>query len=314
MDIKQLQQEFYTKFHKRCIPLLTNFEQERKTKFVFCSILVILAVVAGLGIIAVSAKHGGIDENIIALAVGILAVVFTIVFNIGKSFELKIKSVVMPAFCRCLGDFQWNMGGSADFHLFASAGVVPSNYDITESDDIFTGTYKEVPIEINEVCYKEVRYTSSGGRTRKYENTVFDGVVITLGMNKNFKGQTVVAPNSLLHSSPVPNLVHTTLEDTKFEKTFDVYTTDEVEARYLLTPSFMERLVNIKTAFKSDKLSCAFYLDKLFISIDTRRDMFVLGSLLKPTNDKKQFFTMFEEVTSIIELIDQLKLDQKIGL
>ena len=37
-------------------------------------------------------------------------------------------------------------------------------------------------------------------------------------------------------------------------------------------------------------------------------------SLFKKIDDPKQFFTMFEEILSIIKLIDHFKLNQKIGL
>ena len=35
------------------------------------------------------------------------------------------------------------------------------------------------------------------------------------------------------------------LEDISFDKRFNVYTKDQVEARYLTTPTFMERLKNL---------------------------------------------------------------------
>jgi hypothetical protein len=42
------------------------------------------------------------------------------------------------------------------------------------------------------------------------------------------------------------------LENVEFEKIFDVYSDDEIEARRLLTPKMMEKLVNFakKSKFK----------------------------------------------------------------
>ena len=48
--------------------------------------------------------------------------------------------------------------------------------------------------------------------------------------------------------------------------------------------------------------------------MDVRRDMFKIGSLFKKVNDEKAFMKMYEELESIIKLIDHFKLDQKIGL
>ena len=39
------------------------------------------------------------------------------------------------------------------------------------------------------------------------------------------------------------------LEDIEFEKRFDTYSTNQVEARYLLTTLFMKRFENLKTPF-----------------------------------------------------------------
>lgn len=36
------------------------------------------------------------------------------------------------------------------------------------------------------------------------------------------------------------------LEDINFSKNFDVYSEDEVEARYLLTPTFIEKFLKLK--------------------------------------------------------------------
>ena len=76
----------------------------------------------------------------------------------------------------------------------------------------------------------------------------------------------------------------------------------------------MEKLNNVKMSFHSDKISFSFYENLLLVGIHTKKDLFSLGSLVRPVNDEKQFFQMFEEILSIIQLIDHFKLDQKIGL
>ena len=48
------------------------------------------------------------------------------------------------------------------------------------------------------------------------------------------------------------------LEDIYFNKQFNVYSDDEVETRYLLTTTFMERLSNLKKSLKLKNLKCAF--------------------------------------------------------
>ena len=157
----------------------------------------------------------------------------------------------------------------------------------------------------------EAEYTKGRGRNK---TTIFEGVIVKLSMNKDFKGHTVIKADSIFHTSPSSALRHTTLEDVVFENKYDVFTDDEVEARYLITPSFMERMNNVKMAFEATGITCAFYRNKLILTIPTCRDLFSLCSLVKPIDDTRQYFQMYEEIISIIKLIDHFKLDQKIGL
>lgn len=57
-----------------------------------------------------------------------------------------------------------------------------------------------------------------------------------------------------------------------------------------------------------------FYQDSLLIALWSDKDLFAIGSLFKPVDDAKQYFTMYEEIVSIVKLIDYFKLNQKIGL
>jgi len=104
------------------------------------------------------------------------------------------------------------------------------------------------------------------------------------------------------------------LEAASFEKRFNVYTKDQIEARYLITPAFMERLQNLETAFGTRKIKCSFFDDQIMFAIPTRRDLFELGSLFKPLSGNSDIENFYKELTSIQQMIDHFKLDQKTGL
>jgi hypothetical protein len=53
-----------------------------------------------------------------------------------------------------------------------------------------------------------------------------------------------------------PKLEEIKLEDPEIRKNFVVYSTDQVEARYLLTPSFIQRFKRLKTAYGTKKIKC----------------------------------------------------------
>ena len=105
-----------------------------------------------------------------------------------------------------------------------------------------------------------------------------------------------------------------TLEDPEFNKRFDVYSSDQIEARYLITPSFMERLNNLTTAFGTKKVKCSFFDDKFMIAISTKKDLFEIGKINKPLTDPENLETFYNELNSIYQMIDYFKLDERIGL
>ena len=229
-------------------------------------------------------------------------------------FENDVKKQVIPVLCNVIGNIEWVQNPVVSHDLYINSYVLHKKFDKVELDDVFNGSYKGINYNIVEAHYskKETRRTKNGVRTQYV--TVFDGLLITLDMNKKFNCHTVLKPNMGGRFLANGDLRHTVLEDPEFERKFDVLTNDEVEARYLLTPTFMERLKNIQMSFLAYSTDCAFYQNKLIIAMETSQDMFHIGSIWKPLTDESQYFKMFEEVFSIIKLIDHFKLDQKIGL
>ena len=104
------------------------------------------------------------------------------------------------------------------------------------------------------------------------------------------------------------------LEDPVFNRKFKVYSTNEVECRYLITTAFMERFLNIKTAFGAKNAKCAFYDDVIMFAISTNKNLFEIGSIYSKLGNSRQLDKFFNEFASILLLVEHFKLDQKIGL
>jgi len=104
------------------------------------------------------------------------------------------------------------------------------------------------------------------------------------------------------------------LEDPKFSKRFNVYSSDEVEARYLVTPLFMELLDNLKTAFNSKTIKCSFFDDNLMIAISTKKDVFEIGDLSIPCDNPKFILQFWRELSSIYKMVEYFKLNEKTHL
>lgn len=302
----QMRNEFSKKFYTCMAPRIQQYEAERVFTLIISLILFILLIATAAWITYTGFKYnGGLSEGMAELVMLLIFIAFTVYWINKKNFENKVKTRIMPHVCKCFGNLKWQHEFPEAASLFEPSMII-NNYDLFYYDDIFKGQFKDVNFDII-----ESEFTKGSGKNK---TTVFDGVIIKLDMNKDFTGHTIIRPDTLLHINPSKKLERTELEDIQFEKKFDVFTDDEVEARYLITPSFMERLNEMKVAFTADKVSCAFYEKYLFVALSTKKDLFSICSLFKRVDNPKQFFTMFGEILSIIKLIDHFKLNQKIGL
>ena len=104
------------------------------------------------------------------------------------------------------------------------------------------------------------------------------------------------------------------LEDPEFNKKYKAYSSEEVEGRYLITTAFMERFKNLQTVFGAKRAKCSFYGDSLMFAIPTKKNLFEIGNLFTPLDSPKLLEQFFEELISILDMIDYFKLNERTGL
>jgi hypothetical protein len=103
------------------------------------------------------------------------------------------------------------------------------------------------------------------------------------------------------------------LEDPKFEREFEVYGSDQVEARALVHPVFMERLLALETKFSGSRIRCAFENGDLLIAVEGR-NRFEAGSMFSPLADPKRVRQVVSDVAEILRLIDAMLTAEKAPL
>ncbi len=170
--------------------------------------------------------------------------------------------------------------------------------------------YKEVHIELLET---ELIYATGSGRDESTK-TVFKGLTVILNMNKPFKGKTLVKKDpgafGKLFEKPPAGLENIKLEDPVFEKQFEVYASDQIEARYILTPSFMENLLKISKSLGNKGVQCSFFNDKLFMMFDLDYEYFAPSSLFNPATFIETSQNIIAHMNAIFSMINILKLYQ----
>lgn len=112
------------------------------------------------------------------------------------------------------------------------------------------------------------------------------------------------------------SMLNMQLEDSDFTKKYDVYSKDQIEGRYLVTPAFMERFKNLHTSFGTEMAKCAFFDDKIMFALSTGKNLFELtgGMFFSLKENTEQAKIFYEEISAIYEIIDYFKLAEKTGL
>ena len=125
---------------------------------------------------------------------------------------------------------------------------------------------------------------------------------------KDFQGHTTILRNSLFKLSSSGSRVK--LENPDFEKTFDVYSTDQIEARYLLSPSMMERLLALDREFNRN-ITISFRDSNILIAIPESRNHFE-ASIWKPMDDLSQLKNDFSMIHALVSIVEDLNLNTRI--
>jgi len=133
---------------------------------------------------------------------------------------------------------------------------------------------------------------------------VFHGQIIVMDFRRKFSGRTVVLRDKkIFNMKEKADMKRVGLVDPVFEKAFEAYSTDQVEARYLLTPTFMQRLVDLEASVKGKNIRFGFFDGKLTIVIETK-NRFESGSMLTSLLSVDKSQKILDEFGAVLDVID----------
>lgn len=145
---------------------------------------------------------------------------------------------------------------------FDGADLFRQDIDRFRGEDLIEGDVGGTHLRCSEV-HAEDRRTRGSGKNRRTEwVTVFRGLFVIVDFPKEFHGRTVVLPDTAqalfggfgqaLQSMNFTRGQLVKLEDPEFERAFVVHADDQVEARYLLSTSLMQRIKDLRTRLGHD--------------------------------------------------------------
>ena len=329
---------FSTYYEREIETQLAGLEGHRKTAVRNAIAILVIAFVLALGSILYvwdiyRADVFGINKYVFSdltyLLLLVLAPILIAAGGVGlarrtvEAIRGEIKTFLLEKVCAF---FELHCGGdSSRFPLarFQGLGLV-READHTTTEDYITGHYNGISIELVEADLKDRRtgmtgavaglatfvLTPVGGLLLAFTGvappeTVFHGLLCQFTFARRVRGRIVVSGDSGWSGDGFTSDDRVYLEDPRFEETFTVYATDQVEARYVLTPTLMERLLTLyQEEIGHLRLLCE--EDRLLVSLRDHRNRFEGGSVLVPANDPQRTAEMLSEISIALEIVDTM--------
>jgi hypothetical protein len=196
------------------------------------------------------------------------------------------------------------------------SGIFQKAYDSYRGDDYVCGQIGDTNLAFSEI---ETSYKTGSGNSRRTV-TIFHGLFAIADFQKNFTGSTYVLPDEAeanlgwigqqLQGMNTSHGELIKLEDPEFEKLFVVYGDDQIESRYILSTSLMQRITRFRQK-ANVKVSIAFRGSKLYVAIHRNRDLFE-PSLLTSYLKEGALDCYMEDLELIMGMVDDLNLNVNI--
>ncbi|NVK65038.1 MAG: DUF3137 domain-containing protein [Flavobacteriales bacterium] len=222
----------------------------------------------------------------------------------GKLFKTK---VMVPSLLKRFPHLTYHEKGISKEHFLTSELYKISKVDRYKSEDMFSGVHGKTKFRFCEAHAEEKRKNSKGGSSY---HTVFQGVYMIADFNKSLKGTTRVLQASDNFIKKLFNRkTQVSLDHPEFEEIFNTYSDDQIEARYILSPAMMERIVELQSRWDED-IRISFIRDHVFIAIHHKKNLFEAN--MKKEINADQVKRIYEEVEMCLSIIDLLDLNTRI--
>lgn len=306
-------------------------EQERKKK----ARITLNWFIASLGIAIILLIWANVSSSGLSFFWGVLLLFF--VFSVpclvarhqDKSYKELYNWLIVTQFIE-----QFNTNNNVQLAYIPWEGIQQSEFiscglfhSVTEysSFNLIRGKIGKTNFECAQVTAEEIREVRTNQGTRKEKLLIFNGMFFAADFNKNFAGTTLIVPDyvegtlgrfgrslqKLLVRSGYNGLKLAYMENPEFERAFAVYTSDQIEARYLLTPFIIQQLTELKQHLHNSDLHIAFRYGKIYIAWSTPghwiKPPFLIQTLTREVLQETQ-----ERLLLPLQMVDYLKLNTRI--
>lgn len=174
--------------------------------------------------------------------------------------------------------------------------------------------------ELSGKAYGDQSFVISDVTSRAPENIVdspetsFKGCIVSLSYPGTFTGRTIIKDDlGWANPSILDGMKRVGMVDRRFEDMFEIYADDQVQARALITPDFMERLMAFRGHYLGQGVQCIFMGGHIHVALNID-DKFDFTRDIMAFNFQEAVDILVPEVGSVCLLLEQIQtLQASIG-
>lgn len=306
-------------YYKELYPQLQDLDKRRKEirfKIVLTSAFTLLIFAI---ILAFITKAYGFSFDLLFIGGALVSILFPLLYKFyTKEYTKTFKNrIITPLIQELSQRLSYTTSAYIPESVFMQSEIFqrPDRY---RGNDYIKGIIDGVSLQFSDI-HAEKKVKDSKGRTSW--KTLFKGLYIVSDFHKEFHGHTMVLPDSaeklfgnflgqFLQSKNFTKNQLVKMDNSAFEKEFVVYATDQIEARYILSHTLMQKILELRNKTQHP-LSIAFVANKVHIAIHYNKD------LLEPTLFRSllEYKTAMEYIKTLVVsvgIIHELKLNEKL--
>ena len=305
-------------YYKNLYPTLSELEKDRK-QLRSRIILIGIAYSFIVGLIAFSLLSILNFETLAFIGIGYVGIGGFIYKFLVKDYTKEFKEKIIKPLINALDE---RLTYTASLHVpqrtFERSQLFTQTIDRMSGNDFVRGKIDSIDIQFSDI-HAEERHKDSKGNTSW--STIFQGLFIVSEFNKTFHAKTIILPDTAqstfgdlvggwLQSKNMSRDELVKMDNIEFEKKFVVYSTDQVEARYILSHTLMEKLLLFSKKSKHP-LHISFVGKFIHMAIEYNKDLFepsIFHSLL----EYKIAMEYVKTLHLAIGIVEELKLNQKL--
>ena len=254
-----------------------------------------------------------------------VGVIITLILSLGnqkykESYRGVFKDrIIRPIINTISEDLTYQPNGFISRDDFSKSRLFLNRIDKYSGDDLVEGKIDKTMIHFSELHAQQKQVSGSGKDRREKWVTIFKGLFFVADFNKDFEGSTVLIPNrigkgmsflkKMMGANRLEKLVK--LEDPEFAKNFNCYSSDDIKARYVLSPGLMHRINQFLKKYPKNSVYISFVDSHLYVAIYTGKDFFE-PSYFKSVVNFDMIKSYFEDVKFVVDIVEEFNLNNRI--